>query len=96
MPFALQRLVPQEEVDRPLALIFIVFPSGDAGLLRCSGTGRQRFPDIGQEVGRALVETDLGVFRIIGTGIDIQDILPVPAELSVLLGWDAPLFLEMG
>jgi hypothetical protein len=96
VPPALQRLIPQEEVNRALALIFIVFPSGDTGLLRCSRTGREWLPDVRQQLHRTLVETDLGSLRLIGTGVDIKDILHVPAELRVLLRWDAPLLLEMG
>ncbi len=33
MPLTLERLIPEEEIDCPLALVFIVFPSGDAELL---------------------------------------------------------------
>jgi hypothetical protein len=96
MPLALEWLVPEEEIDRPLALVFIVLPSGDTGLLGCPGTGREWLPHIGQELRWTLIEADLRVFWIIGTGVDIEHILHVPAELRVLPGWDAPLLLEMG
>ena len=96
VPLALERLRPPEDIDCSLALVFIVFPRGDAGLIRRPWTRRQWLPDISQKLDRALVETDLGSLGIIGTGVDIQDILHVPAELSVLFGWDTPLLLEMG
>jgi len=87
---------PEEEVDRPLALVFIVLSSGDAGVRRCPGTRRQRLPDIGEELCWPLVETDLGAYWIIGTRVDIEHSLHVPAERGVLLGRDAPLLLAMG
>ena len=39
MPLTLERLIPEEEIDCPLALVFIVFPSGDAELLEVPGRG---------------------------------------------------------
>jgi hypothetical protein len=95
MPLASERLIPEEEIDRSLALIFIVLPNGDAGLLRGPGTGRQWLANIRQELCRALIEANLRSLGIIGTGVDIQNVLHVPAELSVFVRGDAPLLPEL-
>jgi hypothetical protein len=95
MPLPLERLMPEEAIDRPLALVFVVFPSRDSRLFRCPWTRRQRFPNVGQELHRAPVKTDLESFRIEGPRVDVEHALPVPAVFSVLAGWDAPLLLEM-
>ena len=56
---------------------------------------RQWLAAIGQQLLGHLIEADLGAFRIVGSGVDVEDVLHVPDELGILLGWNAPLLLQM-
>jgi len=81
---ASQRLGHQEQVAYPAALVLIVLSGWPA---RRHRAGRV---DLGEELAAGLVQADLGAARVIGAGGDRQHVLHPPAELGVLLGWDAP------
>src|SRR5579875_914201 len=57
--------------------------------------GRQRLPHLAMERLGQFVEADLRPTRIVGSGVDREDVLHPPDKLGVLLGWDAPLLLQM-
>ena len=50
MPLALQRLIPEEEIDGPLALIFIVLPRWGTELMIGTRTRGQGLAHIGQQL----------------------------------------------
>jgi len=61
----------------------------------CCGTGREWLARVSHELDGALIEADLGIARIVGTRIDVEDVLHVPAEFGILLRRDAPLLLQV-
>ena len=79
-----QRLGHQEQVADPAALVLIVLAGWPA---RRQRVGRG---DLGEQLAAGLVQADLGAARVIGPGVDLKHVLHPPAELGVLLGWDAP------
>jgi hypothetical protein len=90
MPLACERLIPEEEIGSAAPLVLVIL-SG-----RHTGSRWLRLPDIGTELNRTLIEADLWEAGIVGPGVDVEHVLHVPNELGVLLGWDAPLLLEVG
>src|SRR6266540_3795873 len=58
-----------------------------AGRPGATGTGRGHLPE---QLAAGLVQADLRMARVVGTGIDLQHVLHPPAELGVLLRRDAP------
>jgi hypothetical protein len=83
-----QRLGHQEQVADPTALVLIVLAGWPA---RRQRAGRV---DLGEQLAAGLVQADLRAARIIGAGVDPQHVLHPPAELGILLGWDAPALLS--
>src|SRR5512132_4037407 len=79
-----QRLGHQEQVADPTALVLVVLAGWPARRQR-AGRG-----DLGEQLAAGLVQADLRAARVIGAGVDRQHVLHAPAELGVLLGWDAP------
>ena len=79
-----KRLTDQEQVAYPTALVLIVLSGWPA---RRQRVGRV---DLAEQLAAGLVQADLRAPRIIGAGGDLQHVLHPPAELGVLLGWDAP------
>src|SRR4029450_13673666 len=57
---------------------------------RPPGRRWQGWGDLPKQLAAGLVQADLGTTRIIGAGVDLKHVLHAPAELAVLLGWDAP------
>src|SRR4029453_7792500 len=51
---------------------------------------RHRRGDLPQQLPAGLIQADQGPLGVIGPGVDRQHVLHPPAELGVLLGWDAP------
>src|SRR5215211_263027 len=49
-----------------------------------------------QQLPAGLVQAHLRPLRVVGTGVDIEDILHAPDELGIGLRRDAPLFLQVG
>jgi hypothetical protein len=60
--------IPQEEVGGPMPLILVVLPR------RCSGTERQPKTSVSQQLLGNLVEVDPRIARIMGTGVDVEDV----------------------
>src|SRR5512132_1297459 len=81
---ASQRLAGHEQVADPAALVLIVLA---CGVPRRDRAGRV---DLAEQLAAGLVQADLGAAWIIGPGVDRQHVLHPPAELGILLGWDAP------
>ena len=86
---ARQRLTGQEQVADALPPVLVVLPQ------RNSGPGRQRWPSLGQQLGRGLVEADHRPSGVIGFGVEVQQVLHVGHELRAHLG-NAPFPLLPG
>lgn len=83
-----QRLVPHEQSRDALARVFIVV----AGWLpRCR---RQRCACLGDELSAGLIQTHLRAARVVGTGVDVQHVLPMVDELPAGFTGPAPLLLQ--
>src|ERR671912_1447035 len=81
---AAQRLAHQEHVAHAFPQVLVVLARRPA---RGDGHGRG---DLGQQLAAGLIQAHLRAVGVIGPGIDLQHILHPPAELGVLLRWDAP------
>ena len=79
-------LAEQEQVAGALPPVLVVLP------LRPPRLGGNRFPDVGQQLGGTLVETDHRPLRIVGFGIHVQHILHEGHHVRAHFG-DTPLFL---
>src|SRR5919108_3689281 len=79
-----QRLGHQKQVAHAPALVFVVLAGWPA---RRQRAGRV---DLAEQLAAGLVQADLGAQGVIGSGVDREHVLHAPAELGVLLGWDAP------
>src|SRR5919197_3872583 len=55
-----------------------------------TGGDRHRRGDLGQQLAAGLIQAHLRAVGVIGPGLDRKHILHPPAELGVMLGWDAP------
>jgi hypothetical protein len=85
-----QRLTDDEEFGHSLAFVPVVV----AGRSSCS-RGKW-LPNLAHKLLAFLVQAHLRRARIIGTGIDFQNVLHAPDDLGVLFGWDGSLPLEPG
>src|SRR6266540_456595 len=85
---AAQRLADEEQVAHPAALVLIILACWPAGLHR-HGRG-----DLRQELAAGLIQAHLRVARIVGLGVDPKHVLHAPHELGIVLGRDAPAFLQ--
>src|SRR5512132_1033826 len=83
-----QRLGDQEQVAHPTALVLIVLSGWPARRQRAARV------DLAEQLAAGLVQADLGAARVIGPGVDPKHVLHPPAELGILLGWDAPALLS--
>src|SRR5665213_483008 len=83
-----QGLAPQEQVRNAVALVLVVLP------LDLAGFHGQRRPRIGKQLLGGFVQANVGSTRVIGPPIHVQDILHMPDERSVRLGWDHKAFLQ--
>ena len=83
---ARQRLTGQEQVADALPPVFVVLSQ------RKSRPGRQRWPRLGQQLGRGLVKADHRPSGVIGFGVEVQQVLHVGHELRAHLG-NAPFLL---
>jgi hypothetical protein len=81
---ASQRLGHQEQVAHAPTLVLVVLPGWPAWRHRA---GRVH---LAEQLAAGLVQADLRAARVIGPGGDPEHILHPPAELGVLLGWNAP------
>src|SRR5829696_3018579 len=81
---ASKRLTDQEQVAHAPRLVLIVLPG------RLPRRERHRRGDLPKQLPAGLVQADLGAARVIRAGGDPKHVLHPPAELGILLGWDAP------
>src|SRR5918995_1080152 len=81
---AAQRLAHQEHVAHAFPQVLVVLAC------RPPRDDRHGRGDLGQQLAAGLIQAHLRAVEVIGPGIDLQHILHPPAELGVLLRWDAP------
>src|SRR4029450_12431105 len=81
---AAQRLADQEPVAHAPTLVLVVLA------WRPPRRQRQGRADLAEELAAGLIQAELRATRVIGAGVDRQHVLHPPAELGVVLGWDAP------
>src|SRR6266568_3765700 len=85
---ASKRLAHQEQVAHAAALVLIILSGWPAG------RDRHRRGDLRQELPAGLIQAHLRATRIVGPGVDPKHVLHPPAELGIVLGRDAPAFLQ--
>src|ERR671911_2311061 len=81
---AAQRLAHQEHVAHAFPQVLVVLAC------RPPRDDRHGRGDLGQQLAAGLIQAHLRAVGVIGPGIDLQHVLHPPAELGVLLRWDAP------
>jgi hypothetical protein len=86
---ASQGVHEEKQIGSPLAALFRVV----AG--RLSRSGRQRLAHCADQWPRTLLATDLRAPRILGLGIPVQDLFPMPDKVRTYLG-NAPLLALPG
>src|SRR5262245_5228257 len=87
MPPASLRFHEEKEVTRAVTLVFVIIAQWPPRL------GGQRLPGLFDELLRGLIKVHLGPCRIIGLGVDLQDVFHSGDVLRTHC-WDAPLFLQ--
>src|SRR5215203_360931 len=87
---ASQRLPNDEEVGPPIALVLVVVTGG---VPRADG---EWLPYLSHQLLALLVQANLREMLLVGSGVDLKDILHTPDEGAILLWRDGPLPLEPG
>src|SRR3712207_3214215 len=87
-PLPVQGLAEQKQVDDALSFILIIHT------LDVAGGGWQGRTRVAQQLLAHLVHADLRIARVVGSRIDVEDILHPPDELGIGLRWDAPVPLQ--
>src|SRR5215218_1670729 len=85
---ASQRLANDEEVGRPVALVLVVVTGG---VPRAEG---EWLPHLSHQLLALLLQANLRETLLVGSGVDLKDILHTPDEGAILLWRDGPLPLE--
>jgi len=83
-----QRLKEEEKVGHSVADLFIVAP------LRLTGRGWDRRAALSYQLLADLIHADLGPVRVVGAGVEFQDLFHLGDKLAAVLGRNAPLFLQ--
>jgi len=86
---ARQRFAPEEDVLDATSFVLIVLSC------RHARTRWERLAHIGQQLFGQFIETDHGPSRVLGFGIEIEQIFHLGHEVGIFLGRNAPLLLQM-